>query len=176
MKTYLHKPGDPAPVLGQADFILTHANTFVGKLIRFGEKRVGPGRWNHAALSLGGDRLAEALGHGVVESSLSKYDGVEYLAVIHNSSAEDRAQMMNFADSVLKRRAKYGYLEIFCLALTLLFRLSGRRFLFSSSGSMICSGFVAEVQTRGWAVYDVPPGYVTPDDLADSIRPKLEVR
>lgn len=191
-KISYHRPGEKSPEVNVGDIILTHSTFLTGKIIRFGQRLRWRGarkqfaQWNHAALVIqptflrdyrtyeGGSvvaevyapaRIAEALGHGVEENSIAKYEDTEY-AVIHCGPflTDDKIQIMNFAHSVLLKRARYGYLEILSLCLSL---LTPPWVQFGTPGTMICSGFAAQALTRAGVVWPVDPSYAMPADIAE---------
>jgi hypothetical protein len=159
-----------ADEMREGDFLLTHGDYLVSRLIRFGQRLSHEeryARWNHAVLVLSKDgRIAEALSQGVVETHVSKYEGKDYYLVrLQGVSDEDRGQMMAFANSVLSSpdRTEYGWLTIASIILTL---LTTSRFVFGMVGTAICSGFVAETLVRTGVIFEKPPSHMMPADLA----------
>jgi hypothetical protein len=152
------------------DFILTHGGSLADRLIRFGEAlRVhGADRqftyWNHAAQITGADgSLVEALGNGVRRGNLSKYSARDYYLVRVIASDEDRAEVAAFAEWAADARARYGWLTIASVALTI---LTGCKLTFFVDGEFICSGLVARAQERTKALFNLDPVHITPADLA----------
>jgi hypothetical protein len=159
-----------AEAMREGDFLLTHGDYLVSRLIRFGQRlrhEERYARWNHAVLVLSEDgQIAEALSQGVVENHISKYEGKGYYLVrLQGVSDADRNQMMAFARSVLGSpdRTEYGWLTIASIILTL---LTSSRFVFGMVGTAICSGFVAEALVRTGIIFDKPPSHMMPADLA----------
>jgi hypothetical protein len=160
------------------DFLLTHGDALFSKLIRFGERlRIrGADRkftwFNHAALVIDADgTLAEALAAGVVRSPADKYLAKDYVVVSPGASASDVAEVLAFADWVLRTRHKYGWVTIASIALTV---LTGSKFTFFVDGEFICSGFVARAMERTQAIFNRDPVHITPADLAkyyDAVPP-----
>jgi len=151
------------------DFLLTRGDYWTSRLIQFGQglrtdKRYA--RWNHAVLVLNeqGD-IAEALSDGVVCNHISKYTAPACHLVKITASDQDRSQMMEFAESVLRScdRTEYGWLTILSIILTL---LTGSRLVFGMVGTAICSGFVAEALVRTGEIFDKPSSHMMPADLA----------
>lgn len=162
--------GASPPVWHPGDFILTRSDSLFGRLIRFGERLRFRGSdrrytWcNHAALVIGENgELAEALARGVVRSRASKYQQKDYVVVRTGADRQDVAQILAFADWVLRTRARYDWTEIASLAITL---LTGAKFTFFIDGEYICSGFVARAMERAGAIFSRDPVHVTPADLA----------
>lgn len=153
------------------DFILTHSNAFVSRIIRWGQSLRFWGKkskytwWNHAALivSQQGD-IIEALGAGVEKNKLSKYTPTEYTVVrIHSDliAAGDRNEVVSFSEWALGQ--EYGYLTIISIALSLIF---GGKFSFFIDGQSICSGLVARALERTKVIFDRSPSHIMPADLA----------
>lgn len=165
-----HAPGDPLPQASFGDIILTHSTFWSGRIIRFGQRlrfrknRKVYAQWNHAILVTGPSTIVEALGHGVTENPLSKYQGTEFVLIPTNVTPTDRSQILAFSNSVLEKREKYGYVEILSLGLTLLIPLPIQ---FGSPDTMICSGFVASALTRAGLIWDQTPEYMMPADIAE---------
>ena len=60
-------------------------------------------------------------------------------------------------------RAKYGFVTLASLALTM---LTGSKLTFFVDGRYICSGFVARAMERTGTLFDRDPVHITPADLA----------
>src|SRR5207244_1172776 len=80
--TYASGQQEPNPEPG--DFLLTHADAWTSRLIRFGERirYRGPNRpfayWSHAvAVVSDTGEIVEALGRGVTAGNISKYAGTD---------------------------------------------------------------------------------------------------
>lgn len=152
------------PVPG--DFILCHRTGVASTLIRLGERlrfRSGA-RWSHAALYLGDNTLSEVLIHGVTETPLEHYRDIEYVIVHTNLNYRDYSQVMAYADFESHRAHEYGWLTLLGVALRTL--TPGRGVWFGGRAN-ICSGYVAQAQTRGWALFEVNPASLTPAELAE---------
>lgn len=152
------------------DFLLTRGHGPVSRMIRFGERlRIhGDDRryawFNHAALVVSPDGdLVEALGAGVVRTHASKYRASDYVVVRTHAAPHDVRQVLAFADWVVAHRARYGFLTLFSLALTM---LTGSKLTFFVDGRYICSGFVARAMERTGTLFDRDPVHITPADLA----------
>lgn len=160
-------PGESVDEMKPGDFVLTHGSYFTSKLIRFGQGLRFPKEYayyNHAALVRTSDGyLAEALGSGVVTTHISRYTPKEYTLVRIDASDEDRDQISWFARSVEEARWRYGYSTIVSVGFSV---LTGSKFVFGKVGTAICSGFVAEALTRAGYIFNKPPSYMTPADLA----------
>lgn len=164
-----YKPGeevDPEEVL-EGDFILTHGNRWTSKLIRFGQSLRYPKNqayFNHAALVIDTEgNLAEAFNNGVVRNHLDWYKDSPYYYIKIKASGEDRKQMMDYANAVLEARWKYSWLTILSIIPSLIL---GRTVWFATSGSAICSGFVAEALVRTGVVFPEAPHHTMPAGLA----------
>lgn len=168
--TSTYAAGDEPQQWTPGDFLLTRSHSTVGALIRFGERlRIhGDDRkyawFNHAALivSAEGD-LVEAIGRGVVRTKASHYRPVNYVVVRTSASEPDIRKVLAFADWVVDHRAKYGFVTIASLAITM---LTGSKLTFFVDGRYICSGFVARTMERTGTLFDRDPVHITPADLA----------
>lgn len=170
--TRLYAPGEDAAVADYepGDFILTHGNTWVSRLIRVGQRLRfwGADRkyawWNHTAMIVSPDgKLIEALGAGVLLTHISRYKHTQYHLVHLGDTADphDREQVVEFAQWC--RGQKYGYLTIVSIALSL---LTGGKFTFGFDGQSICSGLVARALERTDAIFNRSPSHTMPADLA----------
>jgi hypothetical protein len=152
------------------DFLLVRGHSFYSRLIMFGERlRVHGGdrrfTWcSHAALviSPAGD-MAEMLGRGAVRSSAAKYAADDYYLVRVDANPADIEHVLAFAGWVLAHRARYGWLDVVSIAITM---LTGAKFAFFIDGEYICSGFVARAMERTGAIFSRDPVHITPADLA----------
>ena len=165
-----YPPGQAALAPDAGDFILTHGSAFFSRLIRFGEALHlhGAARrfayWNHAALITGaGGSLIEATGNGVRRGNLSEYTPVDYYLVRTGASEEDREEVVAFGEWAADAHAKYGWLTIASIMLSL---LTGCKLTFFIDGEFICSGLVARAQERTTALFGLDPVHITPADLA----------
>ena len=74
-----YSKNEEAEAMREGDFLLTHGDYIVSRLIRFGQRlrhEERYARWNHAVLVLSEDgQIAEAPSHGVVENNISDYLG-----------------------------------------------------------------------------------------------------
>jgi hypothetical protein len=149
------------------DLVLTHGDYFFSKLIRFGQRLRYPKKyasWNHAALVLGeSGNIAEALGHGVVQTHISKYKERDYTVVHRNISEHDQKQILQFAYSVLAAKNRYGWRTIVSLFFNLAFNL---KYVTVKYGTNICSGFYADALTRAGDIWPDPPAAMKPAGLA----------
>lgn len=159
------------------DFILTHSDSFQGKLIIFGQKLRYHGAdrkytwWNHAALivSTDGD-LIEAVGEGIIRTPISHYRPTEYhlvqlRPVVANRS--DRVQAVAFAEYWKKRKAHYDLSTIVSIALSL---LTGSKFVFGIDGEFICSSLVAAALERTSIIFPQSASHLMPADLAKHFK------
>ena len=157
---------DPDPLPG--DFILTHGGEFFSRVIQFGQGLRYMGRdnaftyWNHSALIVSADGgLIEALGPGVRRNTLAAYKDTQYTVVHIDASAEDRAEMVAFAEHWVG--AQYDWATIVSITISL---LTGAKLSFGFAGQLICSGLVARALERTTAIFDEEPSHVVPAGLA----------
>lgn len=165
-----HPPGDTAHDLHAGDFLLTgvRSQSLISWAIKVGSRlrrfSAPFRRFSHAALVIAEDgELAEALGRGVTRSPLSKYEPFDYVIVRTGVDDHDRAQILSYADSVLKERTKYGFVTIAGLAL---YCFTGAQLCIQRAGTAICSGFVSDALTRAGYIWPRPPFSMMPADLA----------
>lgn len=164
-------PGEQATDPQPGDFILTHQTDWSARLVQFGQKLRYHGsnskytHWNHTALIADAEHIIEALGRGVSEQPLSKYNQREYHLVRIAASPEDRQEAVNFARACCKRKMPYGYLTVISIAISL---LTGTKFSFGFDGQMICSGLVARALERTTAIFVPDTSHIMPAYLAKS--------
>jgi cell wall-associated NlpC family hydrolase len=140
------------------DFILCHRKGFISAVVRW----FTHSRWSHAAYYVGSHHLVEALTCGVQQTDLEVYRDCEYIIVHTHLSGEDYLQASAYALSCVGQQ--YGWLTILGVVL---YRLTPRHlFSFVANQASICSGLVANTQTRGWAHYPREPALMTPQGLA----------
>lgn len=165
-------PGEEAQATDfkPGDFILTHGDTKISKLIYTGQKLRFHGAdekytwWSHAALVVSeeGD-LIEAVGAGVRETNISRYKPTEYHLVRLGpvATGNDREEVVKFAKSCVG--LPYGRLTVMSIAISL---LTGCKFTFGFDGQSICSGLVARALERTSAIFNRTPSHILPADLA----------
>lgn len=146
------------------DFILCHRKGLASKIIRIGEKVRWPqgAYWSHAACCINEDEIVEALTRGVVRNPLSEYHGIPYTVVHTELNENDAMQATAFALDCVGD--EYGWSVIFGIALR--FLTPGRGLWFGMNGVEICSGLVAQAETRGWKIFKENPASITPTELA----------
>jgi hypothetical protein len=167
--TFAHvPPGGSAPDPSPGDFILTHGGEFFSRLIQIGQGLRYAGAdapytyWNHTALIVSTDgAIVEALGAGVRRGSLADYAQTQYTVVHVDASAEDRGEMVAFAEHWIG--ARYDWATIASIAISL---LTGAKFSFGFAGQLICSGLVARALERTTVIFDEEPSHVMPAGLA----------
>jgi len=165
-----HPPGDTAATPQVGDILLTGVRSQgvfswaikIGSWLRRYDAPYR--RFSHAVLVISDDgSIAEALSRGVVRGHLSKYEAANYVLVRVNVEPHDQRQVLEFAESVLAARTRYGFATIFGLAL---FCLSGAQLCIQQAGTAICSGFVSDALTRAGHTWPRPPFAMMPADLA----------
>lgn len=166
----LYHPGESVASALPGDFLLTHANAWTSKLIRFGESwrywgaRRRYAHWSHAALFVGdnGD-IVEALGNGVQKRNVAVYRDTEY-HVIHltAASSQDRSHAAQFAEQCINDA--YGFLTILSLTITL---ATATKLYFGIDGQTICSALVARALERTGAIFQYDAWCMMPADLAE---------
>lgn len=165
-----HPPGLTAAGPRVGDFLLTGVTSqgVVSWAIKTGSWLRGfeppYRRFSHTALLISEEgELAEALGGGVKRTHMSKYEAADYVLVRTAVDDHDAAQVLEFAESVLDSRTRYGFATIFGLAL---YCLTGAQLCIQLAGTAICSGLVSDALTRAGFVWARPPFAMMPADLA----------
>jgi hypothetical protein len=121
-------------------------------------------RWNHVMLVLDETgRTAHSTGTGLHDGRLGDLRDATYALVQFECSNEDRAQIVTFAEHLLRCHPQWGWLiagsQLFSL-------LTGSRVVFGKLGTITCSGFAAEALVRAGAIFDRPAVLMSPADLA----------
>src|SRR5690242_9758892 len=99
------------------DFILTHGTNLFDRLIQL----MTQSHWNHTALIIDEDgAIVELVEQGIKKHNISKYAGTEYFIVQTRFSKEDRKEIAGYAHFMLKKHAKYGFLQIESVAFKIL--------------------------------------------------------
>jgi uncharacterized protein YycO len=163
-------PGRSTDDVAPGDFLLVATTKFGGRLIRLGQSLRIRGedrryvKWTHAALIVDTEgTLIEAVGHGVQESSITAYEGQEYLVVRIVASPENRAEIVDFARWALGKQARYNRLATVSMGLSM---LTGSKLAFFIEGRFVCSSLVARALERSGRIFDRDPSHVAPADLA----------
>jgi hypothetical protein len=163
-------PGAAATRFDRGDFVLVAGTRLGSRLIEFGQKLRIHGadrkyvKWTHAALIVDADgALIEAVGAGVRRWHLDRYRGDDYVVVHLETSAENRDEVVRFAEWALRTKARYSRLSTVSIALSM---LTGSRLTFFIDGQFVCSGLVACALERTGAIFDRDPAHIAPADLA----------
>lgn len=128
------------PTYRAGDIFVEHGTDLFSRIVQFGQRWRFPqleSRWSHAGVIVGDDgTTVEAEANGVQQRKLTPDRNVMVIAI---EPQEARDQVAKFATSRLGD--KYGWATIACLVLRL---LPPDRLTFGVSGSLVCSGLVAE--------------------------------
>ncbi|HEY8762298.1 MAG TPA: hypothetical protein VIP52_15455 [Candidatus Dormibacteraeota bacterium] len=161
-------PGEQATKFKPGDFILTHRNHAVSRMIRLAQRVRGRERkysyWSHAGVIVDQDgSLVEAESKGVLRSPLSKYAPEEYHLVDLGDTAgdRDRKQVVAFAESLVGQ--PFGLLDLFSVGLSL---FTGAKVNVSYESHLMCSALVARALERTDAIFPDEPSHMLPADLA----------
>ena len=154
------------------DFILVSTKGILARIIRLGQfiryhGKMRPfAHWNHAAMIVDEDgAIIEAVGRGVVTSHIDDYRDVEYYYVSTKLNKQSRDQAVAACKSFLKD--KYAWLTIFSIAFEL---LTGVKFQFTNSNTMICSAVVGQSLWAGGVIFNKNPYQMMPADLASAFN------
>jgi hypothetical protein len=132
-----------------------------GESLRFRGDRHRFAHWNHAVW-VSTDCLIEVSGGAIVVSDHEKYRDIEFTVVHSNLTEVQREEADAFVRWVLERRAKFGFLTLTSISLSL---LTGLKWSFGAPGTVICSGLVAAA--LGAPQWRENPSHIMPADLAE---------
>ena len=160
--------GQEVATIQPGDFFLMHGSNPISKVIQLGQKLKFPGKdkhfayWTHAGMFVNnsGD-IIEAEGVGVAKNHISFYKDVKYVVVHIQASAEDRQEMLDFAESCLGE--PYGWITILSISLSL---LTGLKLSFGFDGQEICSGLITRALERTSFIPQRDASHTLPADLA----------
>jgi hypothetical protein len=156
--------GVPVEGARPGDILLSHRRGFVSSLIRYGEWiHFRAGDWSHVAGVQTPNTLIEALTRGVCQTPISVYTDIECVLIHTRLEGDDLEQGLRFLESCLGQR--YGFGIIFGIGLR--FLTPGRGLWFGMNGTEICSGLVAQMLCRGWAMFKIDPASITPEELGE---------
>jgi uncharacterized protein YycO len=145
--------------LKAGNFIVTHGTGFIDRIIRL----TTLSRWNHAALVVDGNgTLIELEAQGIRAVDISKYPADEFQIIDIEMSDEDRQQVVDYANFMLSKHSKYGFLTILTIALKIITR---SRLVVKLDGTLICSEFVAKALAEGGVIWEKDTSLITPKDL-----------
>jgi hypothetical protein len=141
------------------NFVVTHHSGFMDSLIHFFTRS----RWNHAALVIASDgTLIELQTHGIQKRNIDTYPVEDYFLIDIEMSDEDRQQAVAYAQFMLKKHEKYGFLTVATIALKI---VTHSRLVIKLDGTLICSEFVANALSVGGIIWDKDTSLITPADL-----------
>lgn len=127
------------------DVLLCFAPSLIGRaidsiealgLVREGKRppRLTP-LYSHACIYVGNGQVVEALGRGVVRSDAHKYDGVADIWA-RQMTREDRQAVVSRANTMVRARVKYSYMDILVQCIGL---LTGLYLPMRLKRSVVCS-------------------------------------
>lgn len=161
-------PGERATGAQPGDFLLTRADDFQGRFIRWGQRlRIrGDDRvftfWDHAALIVGADEIVEVVaGSPVHLAPLSTYENQPVAIVRPKCSTSDLEQAVAFGRWAVGQ--EYGVLTLVSIVVA---HFTGSKIAFNFADQHICSGLVARAMERTGAIFNRPPSHIAPADLA----------
>lgn len=141
----------------------------LGSKIRYGLKSPYA-VWPHCAIvyDAAGKVSCEAGSHGVALGDITERFGSDYYLIPTHVTSMDWVQVKKFLDSCLVAKWRYGVaifvgLGVFCL--TSLFRFIPT-ICFQQTGTAVCSGLVCEALTRAGYIWELPPFWMMPADIA----------
>lgn len=126
--------------------------------------------WPHTAIVYDANKMlvCESSKDGVVISSLPERFGDDWLLVPTEVSEGDWLQVKAFLDSCVAAKWRYGKvtfisLGLYCLAAQIPFLPTIN---FETPGTAVCSGLVCQALTRAGYIWELPPDYMMPADIA----------
>lgn len=170
-------PEELASQYEPGDFILSHRNRPIARLISLGQKRRFRGadavyaHWSHCAVIVEKDgTLVEAEALGVVRSPISKYRTAEFYLVRLGPEldAVGRKRAVDYANSQVGKG--FGYLALVGVSIYL---LTGLPLRLIRRGHQICSELVVRALQAGGLMTDADPSLTLPADIAKrfNVRP-----
>src|SRR5260221_8552641 len=148
------KPGELKYQPG--DFILTHGTSIFDRLIQLFTQS----HWNHTALIIDADgTIVELVEQGIKKHNLKKYEGTEYFIIQTDFSAEDRREIFDYAEFMLKKHPNYGFGQIISITFKI---ITKSRLIIQLDGTQICSEFIANALARGGVNWDKDASLVSP--------------
>lgn len=173
MSTQRYAPGAHLEGAQPGDFVLTHRNGPIPRLIRLAERARfrGPDRvyahWSHAALVVSADgMIVEAEASGVQRSPISRYLASErHLVRLEGVGVEQRAAAARYAESQVGNA--FGFLELAASGISL---LTGQTLRLQRASHMMCSVLVARSLERAGQHFERPIEDILPADLAKQYR------
>jgi uncharacterized protein YycO len=145
--------------LQPGNFIVSSSDSFFDKMTHI----VTLSRWNHAGLVVAADgTIIELETTGIQKSNISEYSKKDYYVVDVDMSKEDQKQVVSYAEYMLKKHPKYGYMTIISIIFKI---LTHSRLVIKLDGTLICSEFVAKALAEGGVIWDKDTSLITPVDL-----------
>ena len=126
--------------------------------------------WPHCAIVYDAARnvSCEAERLGIQLGDITERFGGDWHLIPTNVSEHDWPQVKAFLDSCLEAKWRYGFataagIGVYCLTSLVPFLPT---ICFQKTGTAICSGLVCEALTRAGYVWDLPPYWMMPADIA----------
>ncbi len=152
------------------DILLVHSNEIQARLIQISTRSW----WNHVAIAVSAVSLVEAVGSGVTQRPITRYDALPADCTRWIDTGLSDAGRTAAATYALSRVGeRYDRIEIVSLALGI---LTGWRFYFGVSGEQICSGLAGEAVVRGGLAFGGDAARMKPVDFSVlfDVTPRLE--
>lgn len=126
--------------------------------------------WPHCAIVYDAEKMVscEATGTGVQLGDIFERFGHDWDVIPINVDEHDWAQIKAFLDAVLEAKWKYGIaifagLGVWCLSAVIRFL---PKVCFQQTGTAVCSGLVCDALTRAGFIWELPPYWMMPADIA----------
>lgn len=166
-----YRPGELPESYAKGSMFLTSGSSFVSKAIQLAQRLQSPAhyaKWNHGGLITHEDgRMVESLEFGPEVEHMEKYRDAWVAIITPEIHPRDLEQLEAYVESVLAAKWGYSYLSILCILISL---LTKSKLNFSRTATIICTGFNCDSYTRLGYVWDKPPAFMRPDDVAAFFR------
>jgi uncharacterized protein YycO len=141
------------------DFWIGHNNTLPDRIVHI----LSRSDWNHAGLIIDSTgNTIEVTEGGIKRIKLRSEKENQIVVVRLKLNSTQRRDIVDYAQSQLKKRVRFSFASIFC---NLLHKTLGWQLVIKVSPNMICSEFVANALIHGGVNFDTSPTLITPADL-----------
>jgi hypothetical protein len=175
------------PTLRNGDIILTgrkHQGLASSAIRLGGRLRLGWNSpfaiWPHCAIIYDAEKMisCEATGTGVQTGDIFERFGHDWDLIQTNVADQDWPQVKEFLDSCLTAKWRYGFaifagLAVYCLSAIIPFI---PQICFQQTGTAVCSGLTCDALTRAGYIWELPPFWMMPADIAAHFDFKSDLR
>ena len=145
--------------LKPGNFFVTHGHDFFDVITQI----FTVSHWNHAGLVTDAKgTIIELTTKGIKKKHISEYNKEDMYVVDIHMSHDDRMEIVDYAHTMLRRHATYGFLTVVSIAFKI---LTKSRVVIKLDGTLICSEFVAKALEHGGVIWNKDTSLITPGDL-----------